>query len=591
MELNTVSKNIGLNLAKRSKPNKTSFDIRNSNITRWLNNLPRANIGATAKQIYLILQETNTLDYPYKKRMQFLDALQECITSITDSMEKHYVGASLPLADKNQKIASLNKKLFSYMAMGYKIALEDAANSPQLFGKTTHLEILAQRSICYIGKTLLASYQSYSQFPNLLWSELNNIYFFSEKQKIQNKIIDKTSIADEYSKILLLSLASPSHLQHGESRKVFNTLGRWLTRPVLRPFTASDKANDCFIIDLSQARAPSSLSSTLAEGRLNESALRVIDTNEVSKNVAHNLKEKTLSNKVVSNINKAELSNDLLQRLLITWDIKKKRNFPRSTKNEDVKLTLGLNAIHQYISQKHQTKDSEKYASKYNNQSQFTATDLSHNINQTKENKEDVWNIIYRPETKNYFEKNSIDENTVSNKEYKADDWLIVNESKMGLSINNRDELNNKVEVGELVCISRNTKDKQSSANIGTIRWLRFNADESLQIGIEIFNKNIAAIGIRSSEKPLQCALLLPEMVQMKQPAFLVTGPATWTKGNKIRMNMRGKEVSAILGSPTQNTGLFSQFRFEIDNNADIETEVASQTKNDAKKSDIWSLI
>lgn len=162
----------------------------------------------------------------------------------------------------------------------------------------------------------------------------------------------------------------------------------------------------------------------------------------------------------------------------------------------------------------------------------------------------------------------------------------------MGLSINNRDELNNKVEVGELVCITRKVDDKYKAPNIGVIRWLRFNADESLQLGIEVLNKNSAAIGIRSEDKPLQRALLLPELIQMKRPAFLVTAPVSWKKGDKITINMRGKEVSAILTNAVQNTGLFSQFQFEIDNNTPIQTETSVQNNNNKPRdSDIWSLI
>ena len=591
-----VNKNIGLNLTKRTRPDKTSFDIRAPHLTSWLNNLPRANIGATAKQLYSVLRETNKLDYPYKKRMQFLDALQECLISITESMEKHYVGANLPLSDKNQKVANLTKKLFSYMATGYKISLQDAVNNSQLFGKKSLLGILAHRSINYIGKTILTSYQSYSQFPNLLWSELHKIYLFSENQNISDIVFDKTSVMDEYSKILLLSLASPSHLQHGESRKVYAALERWLTQPLINTFNSAERTADCFIIDLSHASAPSLLSSVLAERQPNENSLRIISTHEISKKVKHEIQNNESINNNSITAKKDDLTNNLLQRLLVSWDIKTKRNFPRITKNEDIKITVGLSAIHQLISHKNQ-KPNKKKKNKFTAPSQFTATDVSHDINIARAENEDIWNIIYKPENNYDFEENALLEDGEETgkymqvNSYTPDDWLIMNESKMGLSINNRDELNNKVEVGELVCITRTVDEKYRPPNIGVIRWLRFNADESLQLGIEVLNRNSAAIGIRAGDKPLQRALILPELTQMKQPAFLVTAPALWKKGDKIAINMQGKEVSVILTNTVQNTGLFTQFEFEIDSDAPMQTETSVQNKNKLKESDIWSLI
>ena len=609
MELDTVSKNIGLNLPKRSPLEKSSFDISRIHVTTWLNDLPKANIGATAKQIYTVLRTTNTLNYPYKKRMQFLDLLRDDITLTTKAMEKHYVGVNIPLPDKSQKITNITKKLFSYMATGYKIALEDAINNPPLFGKTKFLETLAHRCISYIGKTILTSYQSYSQFPNQLWSDLNKIYLYAEKQNLQNiKIsnrqnnIKETSIMDEYSRILLLSLASPSHLQHGESDKVYSALKYWLTLPTIHPFSSTETTSDCFVINLEKSTAPSSLSSALAGAQPDESSLRIINTEEVIKKASNELnKKRANSSNSIIKVNNAELSSNLLQRLLVTWDINTKRHYPRAAISEDIKITLGLSAIHQLMSHKNKTINKQKYNDKFAKQSQFSAADVSHNVNSPMEDTQDIWNINYLPDSDYDFAENALVEDAnadadvidtnITSKEYQPDNWLIINESKMGLSINNRDELNNRIEVGELVSIARKTDTKNNTLNIGIIRWLRFNADESLQVGIEILNKNISAIGVRAGDTPLQCALMLPELAQMKQPAYLLTRPVSWKKGAKITINMRGKEVPVVLTNSVQNSGLFSQFQFKIDEDSPKEVEKSTQKDITPKESDIWSLI
>ena len=84
-------------------------------------------------------------------------------------------------------------------------------------------------------------------------------------------------------------------------------------------------------------------------------------------------------------------------------------------------------------------------------------------------------------------------------------------------------------------------------------------------MGIETLNPNGAAVGIRPAgmpDAPLQRTLMLPELKNLKQPACLITSPVQWREGNKITINMLGKDIPATLTKPVQNTGLFAQFQF-----------------------------
>ncbi|MDH5396494.1 MAG: hypothetical protein OEW97_09465, partial [Gammaproteobacteria bacterium] len=203
-----MGKNIGLDVPTRTLPDKTAFNIRPRKLSNWIDALPRANLGETAKQIYIILHQTNQLAYPYQDRIRFLETLREPVDYVTRSMKKHFIGISLPLPDKSHKIASITKELFSCMATGYKIALEDTlANNLMIFDKK-HLAMLTHRSLSYMGQNFLTSYQSYSPFADKYWDELHKLYAFSEKKKLlkikirdeQHPFIDKTSIATEYAR-------------------------------------------------------------------------------------------------------------------------------------------------------------------------------------------------------------------------------------------------------------------------------------------------------------------------------------------------------------------------------------------------------
>jgi len=159
--------------------------------------------------------------------------------------------------------------------------------------------------------------------------------------------------------------------------------------------------------------------------------------------------------------------------------------------------------------------------------------------------------------------------------------------------VNNKDEFHNKAQVGELVSIRRHTNGHANRWSIGVIRWLKFNQDKSLQMGIETLNPNGAAVGIRAASTPnapLQRSLMLPELKNLKQPACLITSPVPWREGHKIIINMLGKEVPATLTKSVQNTGLFAQFQFEI-NPANNSQQKAKNTEKAQDYSNIWSSI
>lgn len=597
----TVSNKIGLSLPKQEAANKSSFDISARHLEKWINDLPGANIGETSKQLYTLLKQTNQVTYPYQKRIAFLELLRAPIAHVTHSMKKHFISINLPLPDKNQKIANITKKLYFYMATGYKIALEDALSKKSFFDKPP-FALLIQRSMSYMGKNILTSYQSYSQFSNQHWSELHKLFSFSEKKHIlHTRVIDKqriyreeTSIIDEYSRILLLSLASPSHLRHGEAGKTYDSLEKWLTDPVIRALTAEDKKQDHFVDNLTCASSPTSLSFSLANGMTDENALRIIESREICQKVEQELQlaiDSNAGNNNAINIKNKNLPSDLLKRLLASWNVSTKRHSPRESKNEKVKITIGLSAAHQLLLQKSQTSDNEKHTNKYNSNSHFSATDIKEKVESPFHTEvEDVWDLVYKPTAITASPEIESEQKAPDLKKYQTDNWIIMNESARGFSLNNRDELHNKVQVGELVSICRQTDGKVIIWIIAVIKWLKFNADESLQMGVEVLNPSCAAVGIRTETCSLQRALMLPALSKQQQPASLITSPGVWKKGDKIAINMQGTEIPARLTNPIQNTSLFAQFQFEFLPDSPLEEDNPS-TQNELNMNNTWSFM
>ena len=612
-----MGKKIGLDVPNRTMPDKAAFNLRPRKLSVWINALPRANLGETAKQIYTVLLQTNQVAYPYQDRLRFLESLRETLEYVTRSMKKHFIGVSLPLPDKNHKIASITKELYSCMATGYKIALEDMlANNLMIFDKK-HLAMLTHRSINYIGQNFLAAYQSYSPFSDKYWGELHKLYDFAEKRKLlkikirdeHHPFVDKTSISNEYTRILLLSLASPYHLRQGEAGKVFDALERWLTGPIIRPIDVADKECGKFVDNLDLAHAPSALHLASTQDLNDASRLRIIETCDLAEKLEYELKNnEDVGASTITTIDIAhpDLSHDLMRRLLIAWGVTSKRYFPRTDKNEQIKIAIGLSAAHQFITKKAQSVEDGQYSNKFHHRAHFESNEVNLNSIDPNATSNDVWGLIYPSGLANGLEplvehelslqdpnKINLDSEDTATKQYQTDNWLIVNESAKGLMVNNKDEFHNKAQVGELVSIQRQTNGHTNKWSIGVIRWLKFNPDKSLQMGIETLNPNGAAVGIRAistPNAPLQRSLMLPELKNLKQPACLITNPVQWREGHKITINMLGKEIPATLTKSIQNTGLFAQFEFEISPQNKAQEKVKKIDK-EQDFSHIWSSI
>jgi len=111
-----MRKSLGLIIPERQKPGRHSFSIRPKKVEAWLDNLPKANLGETARQIYQALTETNQLHLPHQDRARFLESLRETVQYVTESMRKHFLGVTYPLPEKNQKIAAATREILAAAA-------------------------------------------------------------------------------------------------------------------------------------------------------------------------------------------------------------------------------------------------------------------------------------------------------------------------------------------------------------------------------------------------------------------------------------------------------------------------------------------
>ena len=148
--------------------------------------------------------------------------------------------------------------------------------------------------------------------------------------------------------------------------------------------------------------------------------------------------------------------------------------------------------------------------------------------------------------------------------------------------------------MGELIGIRRQASNATWKWGVGVIRWLRSEPDSGLMMGIEMLTPDAAAIGLRAvsnAKHDYQRTLMLPELKAVNQPTTLITTAVPYRVGHKLVINILGKEILIKLTKQVQNTGLFSQFQFEImeEQGAVVQGEHEDESAPDF--SGVWNSI
>ena len=604
---------LGLEVADRPKPSRGAFNISHKKVEKWLSDLPRANVGETAKLVFKALVETNRLKYSYKERARFLEELRPTTQFVTSAMRKHFVGTSFPLPKKSQRVAAATREIYSQLALGYIICIEDLLTSSILFTDKKLLVTLIHRAISCLGRVLLTSYQVYSPYPDKIWSKIHKLYKYAEEHKLlrvevmdnQRLFVKKSSVNEEVSRILLLSLASPYRLRQGEVHKVNNTLERWTVKNQLFQITQGEIVQGCFAVNLETDAPPRNIA--LVNKDCNPDDCRTIDTESLAETIRDEIQNtQDAGQTTITGIEMSspDLSHDLLRRLLTAWAVIAKRNFPRTDKHERVLVAIGLSASHQIIcdsarrqspQSRNRQKDKSNNTSPFSGKSQFDSSD----VNNVSVDQPDVWNLVYPTELSEGYTALDADKiSKVVNPDkkddllYHAESWAILNESASGYCIQNKSCHETTVQVGELMSIRRSGDGHTWKWGVGVIRWMKYSDETGINLGIEMLTPDAAAVGIKAgiddADVDFQRTLMLPELNAINQASTIITNPVPFRVGNQLKMKIVGKEIDIKLSKQLQNTGLFAQFQYEMVDSAPVEED------NWEEKSDfnnVWSII
>jgi hypothetical protein len=564
----------------RSQPGPESFDVSPKRVRVWVEGLPIANSGETARLLFVALKDVNALEVRPPYRFRFLESLRGPVEHLSAALERHYIGKPFPLSARDQRVAELGRAFQSLMATGYEILIEDLATLPGLVlvSKRRMLAIAVHRAVRYLSRTLLKSYQLYAPYPDNVWRDIHQVYRFAVRARLQhrkvmddqNSLVQRTTISHAYKQILLLAISSPYRLRQGDVVKLYSALERWASYCRLNPIdTRAQNWQGLFGVpaDIDDQPKYLDLRQKGQTGRL-EWVLDTADLGGVLRDQLEYLTNAAAAPAVAAAL-PPNISPQLLRRAMQSWGMMLQREHARveNAGGYQVEVALGLSAIHHFLRGEEPAQDAPE--------TETEETELS-------------------VDTHMPFPWAAADLHKIRHESVLC---RVGDEGAGGYRLLWPEASPVKAQVGTLLAIRRGEDADDAAWSVGVVRWMRAADETSLEVGVQMLAESAEAIWVRVCNAQGQCgerlaSLLLPAEAAPRPE--IIVGPVFLDNFGTALLVRGGQERMVQFTRVVENTGSFAQFEFEP---ADVEAgEAERRAEADEPESErdfdsVWSSI
>jgi len=566
----------------------------------WVQGLPMANIGETAKHLYHAIIELNQLAVAPLVRYQLLETVRGPIYFVCAGLAKHFLNQPVILPEKQRKIANLAQALQLHLATGYKIVVVEGQSQVLVEKVRRVIAHACHRAISDLAQTILRAYQLYCPSPSKVWLEIHQLYRFAEEHNLlridtedpQARYVKLSRIDDAYKKVLLLGCSKPNQCRQNDIEVVYGTFENW-TRYVEVGKPCHE--NDLFIINPHRDAPP--VYRSLYDGPITKDFCG-LDTSELAQRITDYLGQlkdtKVPPNDILPM--PVRLADRLVSHLGQSFGILTKRNFKRLAANGQLFVCVGLSATHyfcgngvdfelQLVGNGNRVDDShENLFIRRMKQKDVWSSSVDAGIDRSTYERADLSPIAYTG-ISDKTDKPASERKVV----YQQHQVPLVNISPGGYCLQWQGEIPINVQAGEILGIRESEEQPWS---IATIRWIRQVKQQGTQIGIELLAPSATPCGVQLIQRVGENSdylrgLLLPPLPAIGQPMTLITPRLPFQEGHRVIINQHGKETKAQLSHRSSATASYSRFVFK-----DLEVEPQPASKSQGNEFDsIWSIL
>ncbi|WP_430460185.1 GTPase [Thalassolituus sp. LLYu03] len=544
-------------------------------VTQWAKELPMANTGEAARQLYMAVRELNQWNTDPLLRFKVLEVIRPYIYSICTLLNKHFLQSSISLNDKQLKVANLTQALQGLLATGYKMVVAHSISRLGSADKPSKVVTLAiHRAISDTNQTILRAFQLYCQPPEHAWLDVNQLYLLAEMHKLlkfsvsdrQTRFLSTSTIEDVYMRAHLLGTAKPNNLRQQDLAQLYDASELWAEFASL---SQADDESALFIINLHRDR-PAQYRQHLRDAQ--KPLFRSLNTGQLVQALKLWAANPNGTHKITV---PGKMSDNLLSHAIQSWGIHWQRAFRRNATEGQLRLCIGLSATHYYSAG---MKDFESLVASIKPKA-LDGDTPNVDIGKASSGDDDVWANAFDAGGARLAENDNLNidaiefinkhrskdaEETETVVKYPTHNVSLINTSPGGYCVHWQGDVPTSIQAGELLGIQENGVKHWS---IGVIRWIRHLRDQGTQLGIELLAPRAEVGAARLLQKtgsngPLMRALLLPAIKAIAQPATLLLPRIPFRTGNKVELLYPDLQGRHQLTKRLTSTSSFGQFQF-----------------------------
>lgn len=555
---------IKLDIPQPKLSNLSFADTNVQAINQWAGELPLVNTPETATQLNLAMAEVAELDAEPQAKLEYLEALRPLA---------HYICARLDRTSMNKSGASTlqAQSLLQNLTQGYKSVFFSALDAQRSAQKTPAKDVLPiaiHRLLSDWSRISLRALQFHVALPNDFWSNLHSVYSVAKQLALcqftladdENHNKQDLTIEAAYLRTLLINSCKPNQLQQQQLANVFSALEVWAEHVTLDKQTA-----DAFlVVDLAKNTGPqyASLSDDLKNGLGLHTEILAYEIDAYLSDVNNTLAIPD------------SLENPLLRQLAESWSVVKPRAFRRSSSELNIRLCVGLSAVHYFLS------GGVEFAEQLTNADAPLRREVNPFLDVDyepahREIDSDPWSQAHDlknriPENPNIesperilLEAAKLEDKPV--RHYDHFETQTLDTSPGGYRIKWSNQTPNQTQVGELVALR---EDSDSRWCVAVIRWIQHD-DTYASMGLELIAPRAIPVAVRAIQRTggptdYTRALLLPGLDAIKQPATLITPTVPFTQRQKVHIQRQGIQTTGQLLDYRLKSQSFNQFTFRM---------------------------
>ena len=559
---------VELSIPKQSAAPEDSFLLSPRDVKRWAEQLPVANVGETARQVYKTLASFNRMKIPTLIRAEVIELFREPVRYVNTNITKHYINVGFPLSPKARKASLLATELCHEIAISYKILfLEQVMGNENNFNQKLVI-VAAQRALQYLKQRMFHNLLVYRDYHEGLWREVHYLYAWASQNHVHQIGVKENSrftwkrksvqsIEEVYKDMLLIATTNPYRLTQSHLRRVHDKLTEWDKLTEIGTVSELDKHSaGIFYLNLWSDEPPQK---SISPAQNNDSRFRAFDLNGILAEARREYEEAEWESPAHLDHDHQHLSRSLLKSLIRGWNKSLERKFARNTLQHELYAIVGLSnllrlleknidaAAEEQKNAKNQEKDSSLNSASHLtwNDSVFSTLAIASPTNSLGGDSmfTDSTNLASvllgtaaDAEPQNLFEKLARDPNA-------AFSVLTYNESVEGYCLGWKDSYPMKIRVGDILGIrSPNNPDEYG---VAVARWIKDVREKELYIGIQILASNCSPVTITPGTKTSSNR-------QNQHRCLLVSGSGIESERRGIITNTRAFELNTIMTMVTE---------------------------------------